>query len=167
MFEGLKFPANAMMVIEQMIKLATFDLIPTEFIESEMYYWPESEPFSVNFEISGTESVFLLANIGFVIYIIYYHIFIAIVHACLHKVRNTSTIAFKIHQKIGSYLYWEGFNRLYMELYFDLNFLSILNLHTADWDTAFISERISNYVSAFVLAFVNLVLIVYVVGYLC
>ena len=54
MFEGLKFPANAMMVIEQMIKLATFDLVPTDFIDSQMYYWPESEPYSVNFEMSGT-----------------------------------------------------------------------------------------------------------------
>ena len=134
-----------------MIKLATFDLIPTEFIDAEIHYWPESEPYSVNFEMAGTESVFLLVNIGFMIYIIYYHTLIAIVHACPHKVRNTSTIAFKIHQKIGSYLYWEGFNRLYMELYFDLNFLSILNLHTADWETEFISERISNYVSAFIL----------------
>ena len=150
-----------------MIKLATFDIVPVDFIDSEMYYWPESEPYSVNFEMSGTQSVFLLVNIGFVIYIIYYHILIVIVHACLHKKRSTSKIAFKLHQKIGSYLYWEGFNRFYLELYFDLNFLSILNLHTADWETEFISEKISNIVSILVLAFVNFVLIFYVVGYLC
>ena len=30
MFSGLKFPANASGVIDYMIKLATFDLIPTD-----------------------------------------------------------------------------------------------------------------------------------------
>ena len=99
-------------------------------------------------------------------YIILCHILIAIVHACLHKFRSRSSIAFKLHHKIGSYLYWTGLNRFYMELYFDLNFLSILNLHTADWDTEFISERISNTASVIVLGFVNLVLIFYMVGYL-
>ena len=57
MFSGLKFPANASGVIDFMIKLATFDLVPTDEIEDEMYYWPESDgAFSVNFEMVGVES---------------------------------------------------------------------------------------------------------------
>ena len=33
MFSGLRFPANASMILEQMIKIATFDLIPTSMID--------------------------------------------------------------------------------------------------------------------------------------
>ena len=51
MLQGLKFPANSMTIVGQMIKLATFDLIPTEIIDAELYYWPEEDPFSINFEI--------------------------------------------------------------------------------------------------------------------
>ena len=82
-----------MMVVEQMVKFATFDLVHFAEFESEIYYWPESEPFSVNFEMAGTDSIFLLANIGLVIYIIYFHFLIGIIHACLHKVRNTYSCA--------------------------------------------------------------------------
>ena len=60
MFRGLKFPANAMMIMEQMISLATFDLIPTSFLDDLIYYWPESDPFNVNFEMAGIEYLLLL-----------------------------------------------------------------------------------------------------------
>ena len=92
MLEGLKFPANAMQVIEFMVQLATFDLVPTTYIDEQMFYWPESDPFSVNFEMAGTETVFLLANIGFAMYMIFFHILIALVHACLHLLRKSSKI---------------------------------------------------------------------------
>ena len=66
----LKFPANAMIVVEEMVKLATFDLIPTESIDEEMYDWPDEAPYSVSFESAGVESKFFLANIGFALYLV-------------------------------------------------------------------------------------------------
>ena len=165
MIASLKFPANAMMVIEFMIQLATFDLIPTSFIDEQVFYWPESDPFSVSFEMAGTETVFLLANIGFAIYMIYYHVFIAVVHACLHPLRKSSRILSKLHTKISNYLYWDGFHRFYMELFSDLTFLSILNLYTADWNTPFLSVKISNYLSIVTLIVIAGVLLVYIVSF--
>ena len=165
MIAGLKFPANAMMVIDFMIQLATFDLIPTSSIDEEVFYWPESDPFSVSFEMAGTETVFLLANIGFAIYMIYYHVFIAVVHACLHPLRKSSRIFSKLHTKISNYLYWDGFHRFYMELFSDLTFLSILNLSTADWNTPFLSVKISNYLSIVTLIIITGVLLVYIVSF--
>ena len=101
MFEGLKFPANATMVIEYLIKVATFDLVPTDLIDGEMFYWPETGPYSVNFEMAGTESLYFFANIGFVLYMIYYHVSIALVHACIHKIRNSCKCAKRLHTKIS------------------------------------------------------------------
>ena len=135
MFMNLKFPANSMMIIEKMITLATFDLIPTEDIDNEIHYWPESDPFSVNFETAGVESVFLLANIGFAIYMIYMHCIASLIHASLHIKKKAAPWIVKLREKLGAYLYWEGLNRFYMELFFDLMFLSLLNLHMADWSS--------------------------------
>ena len=98
MFSGLKIPANALTLIKFMIKLATFDLVPTEIIDEQIYYWPENDgPFSVNFEMTGTESVILLANIGFTIYMIYLNVFAILVHACLHPCRNSLGLIQRMH----------------------------------------------------------------------
>ena len=53
-----------------MIKLATFNLIPTESIDEEIYDWPDEDPYSLNFESTGVESKLFLANIGFAMYLI-------------------------------------------------------------------------------------------------
>ena len=156
-----------MMMIESLIGVANFELLPTEIIDEEIYYWPESEPFSVNFEMSGTESIFFLANIGFVMYLIYYHMFIAIVHACIHKIRNLCKCLQTLHSKIGTYLYWKGLSLLNMEIFMDLAFLSILNLHTVDWTSQLISVKISNALSALVLTTICGILIFYIVSYFC
>ena len=165
MFDQLKFPANSMLVIEVMIEIANFDVIPTEFIDEAMHYWPETEPYSVNFESAGTESTYFLANIGFVMYPIYYHVLIALIHACIHKMKNKNKYIGKLHTKIGSYLYWEGFNRFYMEIFLDVAFLAILNLHTVDWGLSFLSVQFSNALSVIFLAVAVGTLVFYAVGY--
>ena len=90
MFEGLKIPANSMTIVEYLNALATFDLIPTDEIDELIYYWPEAEPFTTNFEMAGVESVYLLSNIGFAMYLIYLHVLMILLHALLHRLRNTN-----------------------------------------------------------------------------
>ena len=86
--EGFNFPANAEGVIESINKIATFNLIPTEGLDNQIYYWPDHDPFSVSFEMAGTESLFFLANVGFTMYMIYLHILAALIHIILYPMRN-------------------------------------------------------------------------------
>ena len=165
MFEKLKFPANVMTVVEQMSKLATFDLIPTEGLDEEMYNWPDEAPYSVSFESAGVESKLFLANIGLALYLIQLHVLAALVHAILHKLRNKCKCVAVIHRKLGSYLYWEGLNRFHMELFFDLALFSVLNLHTVEWDTPYPSVQASNALSVIVITSVCSILMNYIVGY--
>ena len=79
--------------------------------------------------------------------------------------RNKGTLCSKIHAKIGSHIYWIGLIRLYMELFFDLTLLSILNLHTVDWETQFTGVQISNILSVIILSLVCGLLVFYIVGY--
>ena len=53
LFEKLKFPASAMLITKEFIKIATFDLIPTEWINDLLWYFPDEEAFSLNFETLG------------------------------------------------------------------------------------------------------------------
>ena len=154
-----------MMVNEVMLEIANFDVIPTEHLDQKIHYWPETEPYSVNYEMAGTESTFFLANIGFVMYPIYYHVLLVIVHASIHPLRNKSRHIEKLHTKIGSYFYWEGYNRFFMEIFLDVAFLSILNLHTADWASPFLSVKFSNALSVLFIVIACVTLIVYIAGY--
>ena len=154
-----------MTVLEKMINLATFDIIPTDALDDAIYYWPEADPFTVNFEMAGVESTLLLANIGFAIYLVYIHILAMTIHLCIHKLTRAATCIDSLHAKLSSYLYWVGLNRFYMELFFDVTFLSILNLHTVDWTTQFTSVMASNVVALMSLSLVCGVLTLYIFGY--
>ena len=118
-----------------MVNLATFNIIPTEGIDEEKYYWPEADPFNTNFEMAGVESKPFLANIGFVLYMIYVNCLLLLAHAGLQRLKCSNKYTRKIQEKLASYLYWEGLNRFFIEVFLDLALLSILNLHTADWDS--------------------------------
>ena len=123
MYSGLKFPANSMLIIEYLINLASFNLIPTEAIDSVLYYWPEADPFNTNFEMAGIGSELLLSNIGFAIYLVYLHCLAAVIHAILFKKRSNNKYLVKLLAKLGAYLYWEGLNRFFIELFLDLALL--------------------------------------------
>ena len=135
MFEKLKFPANTMMVTSYMITLATFELIPTDDLFEEIFYFPELEPFSESFETCDLETNLFLSNIGFMLVIILLHVLFVILHASIHYFRNSGKLINKVYNKLGPYLYWNGLLRLYMEMFFEIELLSTLNLHMANWNT--------------------------------
>ena len=57
LYENLKIPASAMIITKGFIHVATFDLIPTDWLTDLIWdYFPEEDPFSQNFEIVGYES---------------------------------------------------------------------------------------------------------------
>ena len=74
--------------MESIIEIATFNLIPVEGLDNKIYYWPDLDPFSVSFEMAGTESLFFLSNVGFTMYMIYLHILAALIHIILYPIRN-------------------------------------------------------------------------------
>ena len=50
LIEKIKLPANAMTLTVFIIEVASFDLLPTDDIDEELYYFPEEDPFSQNFD---------------------------------------------------------------------------------------------------------------------
>ena len=85
MYEQLKFPATAMIITKEMVKIATFDLIPTEWISELLWYFPEQEAFSLNFEQSGIESILFLQNAGLILYLVLFNILCFV--TCSNKMR--------------------------------------------------------------------------------
>ena len=88
MYQNVKFPANAMGIIQELIAIATFDLIPTEFLYDEAFYFPDADAFSSNFETCDVESTLFLENIGFVLLTIIMQVVLVIVHMSIYLCRN-------------------------------------------------------------------------------
>ena len=147
MFEKLKFPPSAMTITQKMIELASFDLIPLDWAIDLLYYFPEGDPFSLNFETVGIESKLLLLNIGMTMYMIYFNVLYGVLHSILAPFKQKSSFIRKTVAKMNDYLYFNGTIRFYMEIFFDIIILASLNLYTADWGTPFIAEQASNYLS--------------------
>lgn len=147
MYEKLKFPASAMMITKELIKIATFELIPTRWLDETIWYFPEEEAFSSSFEISGIESTLLLQNIGFILYLVLLNILLALLHLILSTLKNKIQFVMRIVSRMERYLYFNGSIRLFIELFFDVGLIASLNLHVAEHDAHFPSETASYYLS--------------------
>ena len=77
-----------MIITKEMIKIATFDLIPTDWISDALWYFPEGESFSLNFESAGVESKLLLQNMGFILYLVLFNLLYMVLHLVLWPLRN-------------------------------------------------------------------------------
>ena len=47
--EGVKVPANVMLINKVFLEIASFEVIPSENINDELFYFPEEDPYSLNF----------------------------------------------------------------------------------------------------------------------
>ena len=60
---NLKFPANASFLLNFLVTVATFDLLPIEVIWF-FFDFPETGSFSLSFQSSGYEYINLIENMG-------------------------------------------------------------------------------------------------------
>ena len=134
--ESIKFPANVRQINTKIIEIANFEVIPSEVISNKLFYFPEEDAFSLNFSECGIESQFFLLIMGLPLYIMMGHFALLVLYIFLrlcNVVLRSPCIA-TIVTYLGRYLFWNGFIRLYMELYQGICVASVLNTYTADDD---------------------------------
>ena len=135
------------MIIEYLISVATFNIVPTSMIDEMIYYFPEADAFSPNFEMVSIESTFLLANLQFTTWVILFYVLLILASMILYMFKDKAQCVRKLYEKLSKKLYWDGLIRLHMELFMDMLLLPALNLHTVVWDTKFDSVQASNILS--------------------
>ena len=140
--DNVRLPANAMTFTQIIIEITSFEVIPTGDITSEIIsYLPEEEPYSLNFQMCGIESLLFVLNAGFPLYVIHAYIALVVVYILLTLAKKIFKCKCKCLTKmvecLGSYLLWNSLIRLYMELYQDLSLISALNMHQVTWQSPF------------------------------
>ena len=111
--KNLKFPANSMFITEFIIQIANFELIEVE----GNYKLPEEDPYNLSFSQCGYESIFFVSNMGFPQYIIFAHFALAAFFIVLYLITLVIPKLKRFTNYLSSYLFWNGFIRLYIELY--------------------------------------------------
>ena len=161
MLSFVKFPANAMRFNSILLEFATFDLFPTESLENDIYYRPEEEPYTSNFEQSGYEGRLLISNTGSQIWIIYIHLTLALMS-------NFYIMCSKsCHKSCTKKFYWNGLIRLFMEIYADVALLAALNLKVIGWESPLPSVTYSNWYSLISGVFILSLPLAFLIFYSC
>ena len=63
LYAKLKFPAIAMIFVQALLQIASFNLINTkDWIDPSVYTLPEEDGYSISFKQSGYDSVLLIVN---------------------------------------------------------------------------------------------------------
>ena len=138
-----------MLINQAFIEIANFEVIPSEDINNELFYFPEEDAFSLNFSECGIESKLFLLILGFPLYVMLGHFAFVVIYIFLRLcnfILQSPCIAKTVNYS-RRYLFWNGFIRLYMELYQGLCVATILNTYTAeeDWNSPFYWIKVCYY----------------------
>ena len=47
--EGVKVPANVMLINKVFLEISSFEVVPSGDINEELFYFPEEDPYSLKF----------------------------------------------------------------------------------------------------------------------
>ena len=93
-------------------------------------------------------------------WMVWAHILLIVIYLALYKVK-------RVEHKLRRYLYWNCLIRLYMEVFKDMALLTVLNMHTVNWDSPHASVIFSNYVALLILLLIGLLPPVFLIFFCC
>lgn len=107
-------------------------------------YFPETEPFSLEFLAQGYDSTFMLPAMGFVFYILCIYLFVIVTHAILWLVEFKVKKMAAVRRFLSGLLYWGPLSRFFMESYMELSLLAFVNFETLFWHSKLHALNFSN-----------------------
>ena len=113
LLNGINFPANAVIFNVSLIKVMTFDVMPSDLLDELMYPdLSESTPFSQKYEQNGYESKLLIRTAPTIILHLILLLLMVLVLGMCHNCQ------WKCIQKLRNSLFWNSWIRLLLETYF-------------------------------------------------
>ena len=131
---NLQFPANASFLVNFIIKIATFDILPIEAIWA-IFDFPQKGAYSLSFQSTGYEYIYLIENMGtcfFLVQIFLTACLITALLALIAKYTNNEKVANQ-HKKMKSQLYWGVPLRFLFEAYLELLICVTIGLLNLEW----------------------------------
>ena len=126
----IQFPANAFLLYEVMIPVATFDFLPTDDIYPYFFTdLPEDdEPYSDKFDRLNMGSRFIIMNLGTMLIIFLFYVTLFIIYPFCRALRNDAKCANKNTKKLRKMLFWSHPILFLQEGYLDIVMTASINL---------------------------------------
>ena len=152
---NVQFPANAFLVFDVMISVATFDLLPTDLILPELFTnLPEDDPFTDKFDRLGIGSRFLVMNMGTMLLIFMFYIILYFIYPCVRFFRHDIKCCKKTAKKLKPMLFWNHSILFLLEGYLDIliaAFINLVFLRNGEFDWSSWSVVVTNFLCIFLL----------------
>jgi len=129
---NVTLPANAAVFFRGLMTFAAFDIIDTSPYLNYLLALNPSEPVNNNFEALGFESIFLLHNVGSLIFAFLFYP-LAIVTMLLLKKMTSSERAQEWASSMASHLFYGFLITTLTESYALLAVSSLINLNNLQW----------------------------------
>ena len=112
-----------------MIKVANFEFLPlAEIINEEIFYFPEVEPISLNFQELDYDSHFAVLNLGSIFYMILIYLALILFDALLLGLEKLIIKRpLKLRLKLHDALFWNGILCFKTEIYLELALCTAIN----------------------------------------
>ena len=124
----VKSPGNVNAFNEFFTDTANFEVQEFDSVSNDLFYIPEEDPVSVNFQNAGHESYMMITNLGLKFYMMLAWIGIIVIHFLLYLLSKAIARVGKVKSVVADRLYWNGSIRFFIEGYFDFVLLALLNL---------------------------------------
>ena len=154
---NIKSPGNVNAFNIYFAEIATFNLIDTTGFTADIFYFPEMDSLSLNFQNAGYDTTLIIPSLGNLLYLLFLHFVLALVHVLLFVLAKVIIKVSKVKSKVARYLYWNGSIRFFMEGYFDFLLFALINVKYLNTDGAFWEVTFSNIFSWVLISFVSLI----------
>ena len=133
----MKFPANAGFLLNFLVNIATFDVMPIEVIWF-FFDLPERGEFSPSFGSSGYDFIYLVENMGTCFFIVQIYLtqclislllLLLIRYAKVYKLQN-------IYERLKENLFWSTALRFVFESYLELSICVTIGILNLEWSNS-------------------------------
>ena len=163
----VKFPAVAAGFNQKLQSIAQFEILPAEMITDSFFFFPESTPFNLNFQVMDFDSIYALANLGSILYFMLLYLALIAMSLMLALIAKAVKRLSKLSNRLSSALYWSGLLRFAMEIYLEVGLCTLLNIQASPDPEGFFAIQLSNYLAYGLLALLIAVPLWIVVFYSC
>ena len=143
----IKSPGNVNAFNDFFAELANFNVVDTTDYTNDIFYFPEMDAISLNFQNAGYDTNLVIPSLGTLFYMMIGQIGFVVLHFLLLLLTEAIPKVGVLKNKVYRYLYWNGSIRFMMEGYMDIVLFSLLNIESMNWDDTFWAVTASNYIA--------------------
>jgi len=131
---SISIPPSSASLIDKYMQIASFDLVPVNWIWEKIFYLPPYQPLGLRFATVGVSDSSLINNIGSIFLMVIASILLFGLGSAIRKIRANKAVS--IFRNLHAQAYWQFPLTLFLESYTVLAFACLLAIKYPNWASA-------------------------------